>query len=822
MSVDPTSISDPSITTRDRRSSSPSLTPGQVAGSLLRDPFVRIALLLMAAAAALFALPIDIDTRAFLFDDGYGIASIALTMLAFQFGKRVAGAGTRRFAEYVTIGLGCWLVIRIIYLAWPEFYGTPVSDLVVDLLYLGFYLLLALASLTRAHRELPWRGPDLPRRVETCALMIFLFFALAYFVLVPGQFHYAAYDTWVPSLYMYIALDLCLALRYAYLTRVTTSQRHRWTYGIIALACLIWAAVDLVETLGYLGLLETTPGSAIELLWLPVHPVLIAAARVRHVPFFAAALAPSTLPLRHFTRPLRAIGPVVVLAFLPPLLHFAGYLTGLFDPSTRVPREVLVLITILASAGALLLYLTTLTAANRALLTDLQEANAQLQQSHKMEAIGRLAGGVAHDFNNLLTAIIGYDEALLERLAPADPARRHAERIRTAAGRATALTRQLLTFARPQTLRVETCDLSVVVAELVPMLRPLIGEDIELLLEHASTPVLVRADRAQLEQVIVNLVVNARDAMPEGGRLTIGTAAGQLTAESGPDGPDAESTPCATLTVTDTGTGMDSAAQERIFEPFYTTKEKSKGTGLGLSTVYGIVQRAEGIIRVDSRVGEGTTMRVMLPRVEAADAIAEARVAPDPPSPVEPEWIDGATILVVEDEDAVRGLIRDVLETDGYRVLEARDGVLALGVYETHGDQIDLLLTDVVMPQMNGPELAEHLVGEREDLQVLFVSGYHDESDFGVHRPLERAEFLPKPFTPTDSAGEGPRDAHTTADVTGEGAAAAVDGRSSSRSSPDIAAIVFSSVRVIRSRSAFESSVNVGRKSIGSPKVIFT
>ena len=376
-------------------------------------------------------------------------------------------------------------------------------------------------------------------------------------------------------------------------------------------------------------------------------------------------------------------------------------------------------------------------------ITQRFELEEELRQAQKMEAVGRLAGGVAHDFNNLLTIITGRSHLLLGKLKGDDPARRSVEVIQKTADRAAALTRQLLAFSRKQVLQRKVLDLNATVADVSTMLRRLIGEDVNLLVTPGAGAGRVNADRAQLEQALMNLAVNARDAMPSGGTLGLETDHVRLGAGP-PDRPEAlPPGPYAVLRVMDTGTGMDAATQARIFEPFFTTKEPGKGTGLGLSMVHGIVRQHGGAIHVRSVVGGGTTFEIYLPQVEAA---AETGGADEPGAP--PPATGKETILLVEDEADVRALAREVLERQGYTVLEASDGLHAVGVYEQEGARVDLILTDVVMPRMSGREMVDRVRATRPDMRVLYMSGY--TGDAIVRHGVVDAGLLllGKPFTP--------------------------------------------------------------------------
>ena len=371
-----------------------------------------------------------------------------------------------------------------------------------------------------------------------------------------------------------------------------------------------------------------------------------------------------------------------------------------------------------------------------------REKGEQLRQAQKMEAVGRLAGGIAHDFNNLLTAITGYSDLTLRRLQPDTPLRRNVEEIKKAGDRAASLTRQLLAFSRKQVLQPKVLNLNVVVSDMEKMLQRLIGEHIELRTVLASDIGSVKADPGQIEQVIMNLAVNARDAMPHGGNLIIETENIYLNEGYATRHIAVKPGAYVMLAVSDTGEGMSEETQSRIFEPFFTTKEVGKGTGLGLSTVYGIVKQSGGNIWVYSEVGEGTAFKIYLPRVD------EAAQEYKPSHEVE-ESLDGTEIiLLAEDDERVRGLVRAVLEGYGYQVLEAEDGSAALSVSERHEGLIHLLLTDVVMPKMSGRELADQLAESRPEMKVLYMSGYTDESI--VHHGVLDANtpFIQKPFEP--------------------------------------------------------------------------
>ncbi len=373
----------------------------------------------------------------------------------------------------------------------------------------------------------------------------------------------------------------------------------------------------------------------------------------------------------------------------------------------------------------------------------LHQAEAQLRQSQKMEAVGRLAGGVAHDFNNLLTVIRGYSDLILSRLQSNDPTRREMEEVKKAADRAAGLTGQLLAFSRRQFVTAKVVDLNAVVMNMDGMLRRLLGEDIiELCADLEPDLWSIKADPGQLEQVIMNLAVNARDAMPTGGRVTIETR--NVTIGKGPrrETMMLEEGSHVLLALKDTGHGMSEEVQSHLFEPFFTTKEKGKGTGLGLSTVYGIVKQSGASIGIESKPGQGTTCKIYFPK---ADETARVDLSA---TGIAAKLRGRETILVVEDDPAVRGLVHEALRLSGYDVLVARHGIEALLTGAKHMGPIHLLLTDVVMPQMSGPEVAEKLTVVRPEIKVLYMSGYPDHPVFAQGGVKRVTAFLQKPFTP--------------------------------------------------------------------------
>ena len=419
-----------------------------------------------------------------------------------------------------------------------------------------------------------------------------------------------------------------------------------------------------------------------------------------------------------------------------------GVLSFLTRREEGFSTEDLAIATAFASHAAVALENSRLLHESRRAYDELAQTQGQLEQAQKMDAIGRLAGGVAHDFNNLLTVILGRTDILLTQIKTEDPLRRGIALIQRTAGRAAELTKQLLAFSRKQVLEAVVLDLGVVTTDMKEMLARLIGEDIVLVTNLAATLGHVKADRGQIEQVVMNLAINARDAMPQGGQLVVETANADLDDEYVRRNVGSRPGPHVMLAVSDSGVGIPRELQRHIFEPFFTTKEQGKGTGLGLATVYGIVKQSGGYIEVDSEPGRGTTFRIYLPRVDSASPAAER-------SPRAAAPTGGTeTILLVEDEDGVRELARDILRSSGYTVLEGRNGAEGLLLGERHQGALDLLLTDVVMPRMSGRELAERMVSLRPELSVLYMSGYTDDAVIRHGVLGSDTAFLQKPFTP--------------------------------------------------------------------------
>jgi len=426
-------------------------------------------------------------------------------------------------------------------------------------------------------------------------------------------------------------------------------------------------------------------------------------------------------------------------------------LTGLRADGTEFPLEVLVARGDVAGRPFFAGYLRDLSEQKRS-AEEQASLEDQLRQAQKMDAIGRLAGGIAHDFNNMLTVIGGESELLLAAMEEDDPHRDDVERIRETSERAAALTRQLLAFSRQQAIKPQLIDLNNAVEDVVPMLRRVIGEDVELVTHLEPELAEIHADPGQIDQVILNLAVNARDAMPAGGTLTVETASADVDRDYATRHASIPVDPGSyvVLAITDTGSGMDAETQSRIFEPFFTTKGPTEGTGLGLSTVYGIARQTGGFVWVYSEPEHGATFKVYLPLAKAGQLRPDP-AAQEPSAALAP---GSETILLVEDSETVRAVVRRILGAQGYDVIEAADADEALAAHDTRRGEIQLLISDIVMPGASGVELSERLLAREPAIRTLFMSGYSESTAGGVAAIPTGAGFIQKPFTPDALAKE--------------------------------------------------------------------
>ena len=533
-------------------------------------------------------------------------------------------------------------------------------------------------------------------------------------------------ESYTPSLFVYVLLHASVVASFLYLRTVSGGSRWRTTYGLLACTYGMWMTVDLTEALMYAEMIPYLEPGLFDLCWYLPHltTVLAASADIRTTEHSEH---------RQTKAPARQFGfgvPITLFLVFAPAMHFGLYAIGILAPDARQVREGSVFVVVAILGGLAIVK-------QRRRAREHRRLDEHVRQSQKMDAIGRLAGGIAHDINNVLTVISANSEFVLTKLAGDDLLRPDIEAISTAGERAARLTRQLLAVSHRQRLDMRTLDLNGLTSDLARMLDRILPENVTLHFEPAPAPCIVRVDGSQLEQVLLNLAINAKDAMPRGGQIVIGTRL-EPVGSGWPALNGGSSGMLAALSVRDTGTGMDEETLRQAFDPFFTTKERGHGVGLGLTTAYGIVKQHGGEFVISSRPGEGTTMTIFLPALDA-----EADV-PAPPPTKESRGRQGETILVVEDEPEVREVVRRTLERNGYRVLTAESGSAARSVFATNRDQVSLLLTDVVMPGQSGPQLYDALAMTCPGLKVLFMTGY-SPSELFPH-PAVRHPVIAKPF----------------------------------------------------------------------------
>ncbi|MCP3979393.1 MAG: response regulator [bacterium] len=670
---------------------------------------------------------------------------VGTTIFALLWGRRRVDGAERRFWDMLALAWFCWLLVEGVF-----FFDLSIplvtASFTADALYILFYLVFALAVDLRPHIEKAPSPRRSRRRLESVAGVTVVFGVLIYFAIVVlpeplgVSLSFVSRDRGLtPLLFVRLSLDLLLLGR---LVHAMVGCRGRWVrlYGLLSIGMLCFALKDAIAALQSAGLFsQSRPGILYGIFVSLPGFFVILAARFRHAPDAAISSEGVKFESDETSGGFRT-SPLVLYAVIVPSLHFLLYPLGLLEPASRAPREVYSLVYIVVLGGMGLVHQWMLVNDSRRAGQALRKAKERLFRSQRLESVGRLAGGIAHDFNNYLTVIRGYTELVRERLD--DPRARSAMGyVEEAARKATHLTRQLLAFGRRQVLHPEPMNLNEVVVDTSKLLDSLLGEDVRLEVDLDPNVGLARADVGQIEQVVMNLALNGRDAMPGGGTLSIQTRRVRLSPD---DATELEIEPgrYVTLEIGDTGFGMTEEVQAQALEPFFTTKELGQGTGLGLSTVHGIVAQSGGAMSLESGVGTGTTVRVLLPSAvprPAAESIPSAR-----PTPRSAD----ATMLVVEDERQVRSLVTQALSERGFRVHEATGGPEALAGLSDYGP-IDLLITDVMMAEMDGVELAERMTSRCPGLRVLFISGYPAETLRERQAALPSSiQLLEKPFTP--------------------------------------------------------------------------
>lgn len=670
-------------------------------------------------------------------------ADVPILLLIIWAAVRALGrSGSQRergFWRLVAMAMTAWLAVRGLFAVIPDQRWGTGADLTSDLLYLGAYLSLAFALERRPDRT-PGRGLWVQlQQIEVLGTLVFGGGLLAYFVLIPSVFNPRVYASWVPSLLLFAVLDLYLLVRSVALLLSAPGPEWRRTFILLAATFALLLGGDVVEGLFYLGTLpDIPPGGPLDILWQLPWLTLLAAVQARRWP-------PVAVPSREVptSDALRRIAPggssLAAFALGLPALHFLVRVLGLSDPLTEGPREVLLLALIVVLGGLLALHQRVMIRTTDSLEADRRMVADQLQASQRMEAVGRLAAGVAHDFSNVLSVIRGRGDLLMMNPELGEGPRGDAAEVVEAARRGESLVSHLMTISRRKSRAPTSLDLSEVAQELRPLLTRALPETVALDFAIHPSPVMAMADRAQVEQVLLNLVLNARDALGGQGHIRVATDRVELDdAFVASHGGEAGGT-FTVLRVEDDGPGVSPEIRALAFEPFFTTKEATKGSGLGLSIVYGIAHQAGGFTRItDSQMG-GAAVEVYLPVTRAHGAAATA-------SPAAALHAARGTVLVVEDYSALRRTTARVLQEAGYRVLEAESGAEALAILERRREPVDLMLADVVLPDVPGAELEARALRRRPGLPTLFVSGYPE----GVTplRVPENRPVMEKPFSP--------------------------------------------------------------------------
>lgn len=716
-----------------------------VLAALARDRILQVAVTIYIAAFVVLALTARAEGTAQTLRGLIDPTLIGLTLLGMLWGRSRLDRRESLFWRQLALAWLCWLLVDLLYFFEIEPPWVSASFL-TDTLYLLYYFLFALAIDYRPHEKPNRTLTALGRRLESVAGLMAVFGLLMYFALVVLPEPLGVSLSFVQRtgglttyLLMRLSLDALLLGRLLF-AALSVHGRWRHVYGLLALGMLGYALRDLLSLLRYEELLPAAYGVADQAaLYVPGFIVLVAARFPHGSSLRGVKISPR--PAEPTIHELGRPSPIALYALVVPGLHFLLYPLGLLDTASRTPREVFSLTYVLIMGAMAWAHQRVLAMDNQSARAKLREAEESLSRSRKLEAVGRLAGGIAHDFNNYLTVIQGYGEILRERLQGTRGAQ-DLGYIEDAAKKASHLTRQLLAFGRRQTLNPEALEINQVVRETSRMLDTLLGEDVLLDIQLDPNAGQALADLGQTEQVLVNLAINGRDAMPDGGTLAIRTQRLTLGGDEAA-GFEIEPGDYVAVVVADTGVGMTEDVRSQAFEPFFTTKALGRGTGLGLSTVYGIVKQSQGGISVESTPGQGTVIRVLLPSVTDPEPAPGTR-EPEHRAPKD------ATLLLVEDEGAVRRLARSALQSAGFKVFSAASGTEAVADYLDDCETIDLLVTDVLMPGMDGVELASRFQTRCPDLRVLFISGYPADTLRERKKILPRAtRLLEKPFSPS-------------------------------------------------------------------------
>ena len=718
--------------------------------TLKRDPIVWVWAAVTAALLVPYLVPLLSEEQMESYADLYSdIPLILVAIAAFQFRlRRLPNIVERRFWTLMTLAFVCWLLVRVLTIVLPDaWYFAVRGGVVVDAIYVAFYLFIVLALELTPHDPSKQTIGGKLRSLRFAGAVVFAFGLLIYFAIIPGAMNPEVYDTLVPSLLLYVVLDVYVLMRLVYLRRDSSGSHWETVYTWLLATALLWMVTDSYEALSYIGIVPYVwSGTVLDFAWFPAFFTAVVAARARELQFLSPTVHTHRTPRGTKPDVWRRLpgGLIGVYAVVFPFFHFTLYYLGALDPVSKPAREICTLLFLLLLAGMALLYQRLLEAQYARLEAEREVLTERLLRSQRLEAVGQLTGGIAHDFNNLLTVI----EVNLELMASEPPSKAprfqvELKEAQQAAQRGTVLIRKLLSFSRQRTLSVKVVDLAKLVEELEPIWRRLLPENIEVRFFSDAAVPLTRADPDEVEQIVMNLATNARDAMPNGGVLRVEIRRAWLDEEHRKTHRWGDVGEYVCLSVSDTGAGMDEQTKKRIFEPFFTTKPPGKGTGLGMSMIYGLMKQHSGFVDIQSAIGEGTSVRLYFP--------VTVEEAPVPVPKRQPEVTGGTeTILVIEDEAPIRRAAKRALEQYGYTVLLAEDGAEGLRVFRAHRPEIAMVISDIVMPRMDGPEVFKAIRKEAGITKFMFMSGYEarDVRQSLALDPL--TPFLQKPWTITE------------------------------------------------------------------------
>jgi signal transduction histidine kinase/CheY-like chemotaxis protein len=719
--------------------------PKDPSGSRLgRDPILWLGGLVAVVLLAPFFIPGIARSTLANWTEGDGtLLALALVVVALELGfRKNLPSNVQIFRHTLAAAFGTLVTKHILYKILPEeaFWGSAYAE-VMGYAFPVFFFLVFTAFATAPHRSRPSPERAWLRLIRPLGTILIAFSLYIYFIgmpvasevkLVPGARFF--------NLTFYVLLDAALLILIWHQRRMTESGVWRSVYGWFALAFGLGLATDTLDLATRIGPLPWIDyGTPLDLLWFLWYGAIIVAARI--LAHSAFEPAPAAYEDAEAARSLLiAFGGSrwLIYALSLPILHFSLRLAGMLDPRLDSARDTLTLLFVVSMGFVALFRERLLSSENLRLDRARTAANEQLQLARRLEGIGRLAAGVAHEFNNKLTVILASSELLQAQLAPQDTRRKFTTQIMETANQAAKVVSQLLGFSRKQVSHPRVVNLNVQITEIAELLKPVLGEDVEIRLELERNLPLVEIDPDHVEQMLMNLAVNARQAMPRGGQLTFRTKSSPRRGASVADGTSLGEV---VVSVTDSGTGMTDEVKARALDPFFTTKPTGEGTGLGLATVFGLARQNAGEIELETKLGSGTTFHIRLP---ASDKELETEKEAD--RQIEVALPGQGRILLVEDDVGVRGLTREILERQGYSVVEAGSGSEALKITEDRRTTLDVLITDMVMPGMNGSELATKLKQRFPELRSLFISGFAPPD----HTDWSAGHFLQKPFSSSE------------------------------------------------------------------------